>query len=234
MKETTEMPRKVDPSTSVSRSFSDTILPELTRQSTETRLPGTASITPIEARDPSSTRGSFSSKDISPASPERLYPHAFDGNSLVGSVRGLIERSSKDAELALSQYGDGDISTMASHIALVAALLRKAYELTNFNDALASILLFTCRATLTADPTTVTRAGLNSLVRALRVISDNPLVDLAQSASIAEDLSDAGWIGEDAAVAALVSSFLQENEMDEGLARASSINPEKSTYVMYD
>lgn len=147
-----------------------------------------------------------------PALPDRMYPQAFDVNAKAGNARVQIERAKGDACRALDFFNVSDISSMATQFGLIGACLLSAYQRTDFNDALASAIAYIRRAVLVADPTSISRSELNSLVVALRSISANPMIDLEEAAELVNALAATGWKGENKVVADLVAAFLEDDE----------------------
>jgi hypothetical protein len=147
-----------------------------------------------------------------PASPESIYPHIFDEESVPGQARILIASALSDARRALDSFGAADLEAVGSSLAEVAATLREAHSFTAFNESLGGVVSYVRRAALTARAVEVSRASLNVLVHVLQTAYSNPMLDLDEAADLVEKLEKEGWHGELEVVSALVAALLDDDE----------------------
>lgn len=145
---------------------------------------------------------------------ERLYPQFFDEDTAVGRLRVLVLRALDDARRSVEAFECSDLQMVGSCLAIVASIMRDAYEETSFNEDFGAIVSFIRRATLVASPTEVTLSSLNALVGALAGLSDNPAVGFAEAVDITDKLTEEGWRGEHSAVVAMVDLLLAPLDID--------------------
>ena len=150
-----------------------------------------------------------------PISTDRIYPHIFDPETQAGQVIPLIQYALNDATLAIETYGQPDMHATISHLTNVAAAMKSANQLINFNKSLNGVVSYIRRATLTADINNVSRSSLNTLVNTLQSILTNPMLDLDDASDLVEKLSSDGWAGELEVVEALIAALLADTEDDE-------------------
>lgn len=158
---------------------------------------------------------------------DRIYPHAFDKTTNAGRVVALIERALVDARLATEAFGEPDIAAVSTHLTNVAAVLKTAFAMIDFNKSLGPVVSFIRRATLTTSADGIDRLSLNTLTSVLQSIRHNPMIDLDDASELFERLSNDGWRGEIKAVDSLIALLLADGE--DGKVRADQALPAQSS-----
>lgn len=149
--------------------------------------------------------------------PHDVYPHLFDDSSPLSKARRRVEAAYEDASKALDAYGAGDLLGVAGRLGTIGINLDRAFLLAD-QDSLAGLLGWVKRAVISVDVEALDRSMLNALVVVLGGVSQNPLVDLAESSDFADQLADVGWNGDINHVAALVRSLVDDEESTEQVA----------------
>jgi hypothetical protein len=160
--------------------------------------------------------------------PRRAYPLAFDPEGPAGSALALLTQTRDQAAQAVNAYGDGDIDSTVSRIAVIAALMSRAYPHTEFNPALGAAVSFIRRATLSADATEISLTELMALAKATRQLAANPLISLDESVDLITELEDQHWVGAAPHIAALVSALFGGEQVP-NQSTTQATEQEKST-----
>lgn len=154
-------------------------------------------------------------EDLAHTPIDRIYPHIFDPETQAGKVLPLIQHAIDDTTLALEAYGVPDMDATSTHLTNVAASMKSANSLIDFNKSLNGIVSYIRRATLTVDINNISRSSLNTLANTLQSILQNPMVDLDDASDLVEKLSSDGWKGEFEVVEALIAALLDDTDNDE-------------------
>lgn len=150
----------------------------------------------------------------------RIYPHVFDEDLGPGQAYVHIQNAVRDGELAIEAFGEPDLDAVTTHLGQIAAAMRTAYPLTDFNDSLGGVVAFIRRATLVASIGELSRSALNALVYALRSIASNPMLDLEEASDLVDKLANEGWHGEHKVADELVAALIDQSGLDEQIRQA--------------
>lgn len=142
----------------------------------------------------------------------RLYPQLLDSDTSHGRLSVLVKDALDDCRRAVDSYQAGDVATIDSCLANIAAVMQEAYGQSEFNDNLGAVISFVRRAAIAASAVEVSLSSLNALVNALSSISHNPFMDLSEAADLVDSLSDEGWRGEHQAVSAMLECFIGKSD----------------------
>jgi hypothetical protein len=141
----------------------------------------------------------------------RAYPLAYDPQGPAGPALALLTEVDELARSITDAYSEGDIGTFGSRLAMIAALLAKAYPHTGFNPALGAAVSFLRRATLLADASQCGFEEIMALSKAARHIAENPLIPLEDSTDLVIELEAHGWVGADPEIEALAKALFGES-----------------------
>lgn len=155
------------------------------------------------------------SDEYSSAPVDRIYPHIFDEQLPPGQVIVCLNSALNDAQSALDAFGVPDFQTIATRFSQIAVAMAKAHPVTDFNESLGAVVSFIRRAMLYTSPAEVTRSALNSLVKALRSLHLNPMLDLDEASDLVDELINEKWHGEHDTANALITALLDDYESEE-------------------
>jgi hypothetical protein len=141
---------------------------------------------------------------------KRAYPLAYDPEGPAGPALELLNQVNELASSITQAYSEGDMATIGSRLAMIAALLANAYPYTAFNPALGAAVSFLRRATLLADVSQCGFEELMALAKAGRVLAENPLISLDESTDLVMELEGQGWVGADPDVVQFVAALFGE------------------------
>ena len=164
----------------------------------------------------------------------RIYPHIFDEDAATGKVRSYILKALENAQYALDSYGVPDFESMNTSLMAIAAIMRSAHPLTEFNESFGAVVSFLRRATLSSSSEEVTRSALNSLVSALQSIAANPMIDLDEACDLIDKLSNEGWRGEHGVVEELVAILFDELDTENNTELQASLFDEPQTEAVQE
>jgi len=143
---------------------------------------------------------------------KRAYPHAYDPEGPAGPALKLLNEIQELAQSMTEAYSDGDMVTVGSRLAVIAAVLGKVYPHTAFNPALGSAVSFLRRATLLAGADQCGFEELMGLAKAARRLAETPLMSLDDAAELILQLEAQGWVGADPDVKQFVTALFGEEE----------------------
>jgi hypothetical protein len=139
---------------------------------------------------------------------DQLYPHVFDSAAVEGRYHAELVAAFEVAEQLNDLVVHGDLIGVSECCSQLAVRLKTAQADVQNNDALGMAISYIKRAVLAADVTAMNVASVQSLVNGLRVIVENPLIDLADAAELSDNLLHEGWNGTIGYVRDLVAGLL--------------------------
>lgn len=154
------------------------------------------------------------SAEPKPIPVDRIYPHVFDQEVQAGQALAHLRGAQEYVRSASEAFGEPDLEAVETSLAQVAVAMAAAYPLTVFNESLGGVVAFVRRATLAASVDNLSRSSLNALAVALRVVTENPMLDLDDAADVVEKLETEGWQGGHRLANEILASLFDESDMD--------------------
>lgn len=142
----------------------------------------------------------------------RIYPHVYDENIQAGQVHISLQAAISDTREALNAIGVPDLQAISSRLTNVAAAMKRAHLLTDFNESLGGVVSYIRRAALATPIDDVDRSALNSLLQVLQAMEANPMLDLDDAADLVDKLANEGWRGEHDLANELIKSLFSDCE----------------------
>lgn len=155
-------------------------------------------------------------REVGGATPSqyKIYPHAFDEEEPIGAARLEYQKALTSIRACSESLADGDFGAVSGRLSDAALIFKAAHANLDRDDPLAALTGYLRRAVLAADPSEISRAGMEALQSVVASTLENPVVTLLEAAELSDQLEQAGWNGDEPNAAALFAAILVHGDPD--------------------
>ena len=154
------------------------------------------------------------SAQIGHLSTQDIYPHVYDPQSTESAAFVLrdLQAAGNDLSIAIEEFSQGNLTSVATQLSLVAVRMASAHKQTSFNEALGGVVSHIRRVALSLDASEASIEQLMLVSRVLAELQATPMLTLGEAADLVVAMEDLGLTGEIPGLDELISSLLGDAE----------------------
>jgi hypothetical protein len=149
-----------------------------------------------------------------PLTDRDLYPHLFDESSGISAAQ--VTLAIKEAIIDMEEVADlilePDFPTAWAALGSAGAKIKRAEQFASFNSALRGICIYCRRAIHKADAIQLDQQSIQAMIVTMRRLANNPTINLAGCAELADNLEDQGWDGNNPLIDEIAEALLNSDQ----------------------